>query len=145
MENFFYVTSSTLVNLYNSSNSPQGRVVSTSEKEKKAITDLLSLLGLNLDGLIIEEVPSKLPIDQQQQHKLILSIKAPLDQEDLFQPSDCTQIKRSCNMQQKMAFFIMPSLTNIGIGAEESKTSWIQAMKEGTYLDNHIILYLCNL
>ena len=132
MENFFYVTFSTLVNLYNS---PQGRVVSTSEKEKKAITDLLSLLGLNLDGLIIEDVP-KLPIDQQQQqeHKLILSIKAPLDQEDLFQPSDCTQIKRSCNMQQKMAFFIMPSLTNIGIGAEESKTSWIQALKEGTYI-----------
>ena len=134
MENFFYVTSSTLVNLYNS---PQGRVVSTSEKEKKAITDLLSLLGLNLDGLIIEDVP-KLPIDQQQQqeHKLILSIKAPLDQEDLFQPSDCTQIKRSCNMQQKMAFFIMPSLTNIGIGTEESKTSWIQALKEGIYLNN---------
>ena len=134
MENFFYVTSSTLVNLYTS---PQGRIVSTSEKEKKAITDLLSLLGLNLDGLIIEDVP-KLPIDQQQQqqqeHKLILSIKAPLDQEDLFQPSDCTQIKRSCNMQQKMAFFIMPSLTNIGIGAEESKTSWIQALKEGKYL-----------
>ena len=61
--------------------------------ERKAISDLLSLLGLSLDGLIIEEVPKlpprptmlptvlSKPIDQQ----LILSIRAPVAKEDLLE------------------------------------------------------------
>ena len=54
--------------------------------ERQAISDLLSLLGLSLDGLIIEEVPKlplslSKPIDQQ----LILSIRAPVAKEDLVE------------------------------------------------------------
>ena len=70
----------------------------------------------------------------EQQHRLILSIKAPLDQEDLFQPSNCTtQIKRGSNkyMQQKVAFFIMPpTFPNAGT-LENAKTPWAPNIKEG--------------
>merc|ERR1712156_1237842 len=108
-----------------------------SEKEKKAVIDLLSLLGLSLDSLIIEEFhhAPKLPIDQlcehQRPHRLILSIKAPLEQEDLFQASNCTtQIKRTNIMQQKMAFFVMPPKSNNSVHLEDTKSSWIPITKE---------------
>ena len=73
-------------------------MVSTSDKEKKAITDLLSLLGLSLDGLIIEEEESKLPV-RPIDHQLILSIKAPLAEEELL-----AQVKH----QQKVALILFP-------------------------------------
>ena len=81
----------------------------------------------------------KLPIDQlcehQWPHRLILSIKAPLEQEDLFQASNCTtQIKRTNIMQQKMAFFVMPPKSNNSVYLEDTKSSWIPITKEGNLL-----------
>ncbi len=57
--------------------------MSTSEREKEAVTDLLSLLGLSLNGLIIEKQAPKLLLKSSSNHaqaqatSLILNIKAP--------------------------------------------------------------------
>ena len=85
--------------------------------------------------MILTSIPPSDHFRAEQQHRLILSIKAPLDQEDLFQPSNCTtQIKRGSNkyMQQKVAFFIMPpTFPNAGT-LENAKTPWVPDIKEGT-------------
>ena len=85
--------------------------------------------------MILTSIPPSDHFRAEQQHRLILSIKAPLDQEDLFQPSNCTtQIKRGSNkyMQQKVAFFIMPpTVPNAGT-LENAKTPWVPNIKEGT-------------
>ena len=87
--------------------------------------------------MILTSIPPSDHFRAEQQHRLILSIKAPLDQEDLFQPSNCTtQIKRGSNkyMQQKVAFFIMPpTVPNAGT-LENAKTPWVPNIKEGTIL-----------
>ena len=88
--------------------------------------------------MILTSIPPSDHFRAEQQHRLILSIKAPLDQEDLFQPSNCTtQIKRGSNkyMQQKVAFFIMPpTFPNAGT-LENAKTPWVPNIKEGTTTD----------
>ena len=85
--------------------------------------------------MILTSIPPSDHFRAEQQHRLILSIKAPLDQEDLFQPSNCTtQIKRGSNkyLQQKVAFFIMPpTFPNAGT-LENAKTPWVPNIKEGT-------------
>ena len=85
--------------------------------------------------MILSSIPPSDHLRAEQQHRLILSIKAPLDQEDLFQPSNCTtQIKRGSNkyLQQKVAFFIMPpTFPNAGT-LENAKTPWVPNIKEGT-------------
>ena len=89
----------------------------------------------NYFWMILTSIPPSDHFRAEQQHRLILSIKAPLDQEDLFQPSNCTtQIKRGSNkyMQQKVAFFIMPpTFPNAGT-LENAKTPWVPDIKEGT-------------
>ena len=85
--------------------------------------------------MILTSIPPSDHFRAEQQHRLILSIKAPLDQEDLFQPSNCTtQIKRGSNkyMHQKVAFFIMPpTFPNAGT-LENAKTPLVPYIKEGT-------------
>ena len=69
-------------------------MVSTSEEQAEAITDLLSLLGLSLDGLIIED--SKLPL-------------RPIDQLLLFDPPPASEVVDSSqqgNSQLMLLFLI---------------------------------------
>lgn len=89
----------------------QGKVNVQSERQKKALTELISLLGLSLDGLIIESVARPItaklagPI-LKEDHQLILSIKAPLAKEDL------REMKRP-PAHQKMTLFLLPASQDV--------------------------------
>ena len=81
--------------------------------ERQAISDLLSLLGLSLDGLIIEEVPklppmqpTALPLSKPIDQQLILSIRAPVAKEDLLEMKSRAKTLVTASSSEASMFFL---------------------------------------